>query len=247
MFCQVSFRLSPKNKKHDTRWRSDFPDIIVQNMKTIIAPSILAADFGKLTEEIQAVDNSGADWIHVDVMDGRYVPNITIGSPVVKAARKATSLPLDVHLMIMQPENHIQSFAEAGADVLTVHVEATTHLHRTLQAIKALGLKAGVTFNPATPITALPHVIELVDLVLIMTVNPGFGGQPFIASMLSKIEAARKLIRESGREIRLEVDGGITPETAPRVFAAGADTLVSGSAIYGTADYAAAISALRNA
>ncbi len=216
-------------------------------MKTIIAPSILSADFGRLAEQITAVDKAGADWIHVDVMDGQFVPNITIGAQVVAAARKATALPLDVHLMVWRPENHLNAFAHAGADNITVHVEATTHLHRTLQEIKTLGVNAGVTFNPATPLHCLPQIIDMVDLVLIMTVNPGFGGQPFISSSLSKIREAREIIDASGRDIRLEVDGGIAPQTAPLVKSAGADTLVAGNAIYGASDYRQAIAELRSA
>ncbi|MBN2718177.1 MAG: ribulose-phosphate 3-epimerase [Deltaproteobacteria bacterium] len=216
-------------------------------MNTIIAPSILAADFGRLAEEIKAVDQAGADWIHVDVMDGRFVPNITIGPPVVASLRKTTQLPLDVHLMIKHPEQHIDAFARAGADIINVHVEATTNLHRALQAIKALNKKAGITFNPATPIDCMTQVIDMVDLVLIMTVNPGFGGQTFIDTMLAKVSQARHIIDQSGRQIHLEVDGGVTPKTAPLVKNAGADTLVAGSAVYNTADYAAAIAALRNA
>jgi ribulose-phosphate 3-epimerase len=213
----------------------------------VIAPSILSADFGQLDAQIKAVEVAGADWIHVDVMDGVFVPNITIGPLVVRAARKATALPLDVHLMIVHPEQHLAAFAEAGANYLTVHAEACIHLHRTLQQIRDLGVGAGVSFNPATPLHALEPVIDLVDLVLIMSVNPGFGGQQFIPSALPRIRAVRDMIRASGRPIRLEVDGGINPQTARAVIEAGADTLVAGNAVYGTSDYRAAIHAIRTA
>lgn len=212
----------------------------------IIAPSILSADFGKLDEQIKAVDRAGADWIHVDVMDGIFVPNITIGPLVVKAARKATQLPLDVHLMIETPDNHLKAFADAGADRLTVHAEACPHLHRTLQSIKSLGIKAGVAFNPATPIHCLESVLDLLDLVLIMSVNPGFGDQKFIPAALPKLEKTKHIIDDSGKEIFLEVDGGVAPATAPAIKAAGANCLVSGSAVYGASDYATAIASIRN-
>ncbi|WP_374305947.1 ribulose-phosphate 3-epimerase [Methylocella sp.] len=211
----------------------------------LIAPSILSADFSKLGEETRAIAAAGADWIHVDVMDGHFVPNITIGPAVVAALRPHTRLPFDVHLMISPCDPYLSAFAEAGADLISVHVEAGPHLHRSLQAIRALGRKAGVALNPATPAASVAHVLDLVDLVLVMSVNPGFGGQAFIASQLEKIAQLRAMIGE--RAIRLEVDGGITPETARRVVAAGADTLVAGSAAFrgGPSCYGANIAALR--
>jgi ribulose-phosphate 3-epimerase len=212
-----------------------------------IAPSILAADFARLGDEIAAVTKAGADFIHVDVMDGHFVPNITIGPGVVGALRPATSLPFDVHLMIAPVDCHIPAFAEAGADIITVHPESGPHLHRTLQLIRSLGKKAGVALNPATPVEAIDNVIEDVDLVLVMTVNPGFGGQAFIESQLAKIEAVRKRIDAVGRDIDLEVDGGINAETAGRAVAAGADLLVAGTATFtgGAAAYADNIARLR--
>jgi len=216
-------------------------------MVRLVAPSILAADFGRLADEVRAVEAAGADWIHVDVMDGDFVPNITMGPAVVKAVRRATKLPLDVHLMIEKPERHLAAFADAGADILTVHVETCPHLHRTLQQIRDLELRAGVAFNPATPIGALEHVLDLVGLALVMSVNPGFGGQRFIRGMLPKIEAARSLANGADHPIDIEVDGGITEATAPLVAAAGANAFVAGTAVFGAADYAAAVSAIREA
>jgi ribulose-phosphate 3-epimerase len=201
--------------------------------RTLIAPSILAADFSKLGEEVRAVEAAGADMIHVDVMDGHFVPNISIGPAVIKAIRPHSKLPFDVHLMIAPVDPYIQQFRDAGADIITVHPEAGPHVHRTLQAIKAIGAKAGVSLNPGTPIDVIDPIIDLVDLVLIMSVNPGFGGQSFIESALPKIEAARKRIDASGRDIILEVDGGVNAKTAPRVIAAGATALVAGTAVYG--------------
>ena len=211
-----------------------------------IAPSILSADFGRLAEEVGAVEAAGADWVHVDVMDGRFVPNITLGPPVVAALRKVTRLPLDCHLMIVEPERYVEAFAEAGADTISVHAEASTHLHRTLSHIRSLGKRAGVVLNPSTDEHALRYVLEVTDLVLVMTVNPGFDGQSFIEPTLPKIERVRRLIDAQGLAIDLEVDGGVHRGNAQRVVDAGADVLVAGNAVFSAPSYAEAIAALRS-
>jgi ribulose-phosphate 3-epimerase len=212
-----------------------------------IAPSILSADFACLGDEVRAIEAAGADWVHIDVMDGHFVPNISMGPVVVKALRPVTTLPFDVHLMISPVDPYLDAFAEAGADTITVHPEAGPHIHRSLQHIKSLGKRAGVVLNPGTPAKMLEYLMDLVDLVLVMSVNPGFGGQSFIPSQLRKIEAIRTMIEKSGRDIDLEVDGGIDPETARQAIAAGADALVAGTATFkgGSEQYAANIRALR--
>jgi ribulose-phosphate 3-epimerase len=210
-----------------------------------IAPSILSADFGRLALEVQSVKDQGADWIHVDVMDGHFVPNITIGPLIARAVRNATDLPVDVHLMIEHPDRFLEDFADAGAHVLTVHVEACTHLQRTLRRIRELGMVAGVALNPHTPESTLQYVLEDVDLVLVMTVNPGFGGQAFLSSVLPKIRAVRAMIDDAGLPVLLEVDGGVAPGTASRVAQAGAKVLVAGSAVFGKPDYRQAIDGIR--
>ena len=210
-----------------------------------IAPSILSADFSRLGDEIRAVEAAGADYIHIDVMDGHFVPNITIGPLVVEAVRKVTTLPLDVHLMIENPDRYIPDFVAAGSDIIVVHAEATNHLHRTVQLIKSLGKRAGVSLNPATPLNVLDYVLEELDLVLLMTVNPGFGGQSFIEACLPKIHSLRAMLDKRGCETELEVDGGVKPSNIARIAHAGADVFVAGSAVFGAPDYQATITEMK--
>ncbi|MBW1681812.1 MAG: ribulose-phosphate 3-epimerase [Deltaproteobacteria bacterium] len=210
-----------------------------------IAPSILSADFTRLGEEVRAVAEAGADYIHIDVMDGHFVPNITIGPMIVKAVRRVTDLPLDVHLMISNPDAYLEDFAEAGADIITVHAEAATHLHRSLQKIRSLGARAGVSLNPATPLSAVGYVLGDMDMVLVMSVNPGFEGQTFIPGVLPKIRRLRRLARERHLDLEIEVDGGIGPETISAPSEAGADVFVAGSAVFHSDDYARTINSMR--
>jgi ribulose-phosphate 3-epimerase len=210
-----------------------------------IAPSILSADFSRLGEEIRALELAGADYVHIDVMDGHFVPNITIGPLIVEAARRVTSLPLDVHLMIENPDSYIPDFAAAGADIIVVHAEAVNHLHRTVQLIRSLGKKAGVSLNPATPLNVLDYVLEDLDLVLLMTVNPGFGGQSFIDACLPKIHSLRAMLDRRGCEAELEVDGGVKLSNIAAISHAGADVFVAGSAVFGSSDYAATITEMK--
>lgn len=210
-----------------------------------IAPSILSADFGRLAEEIRAVEAAGADLIHIDVMDGHFVPNLTLGPLVVEAIRPVTNLPFDVHLMIENPDAYLEAFAKAGADWLSVHVESTPHLHRTVSRIKEIGKRAGVVLNPATPLESLDYLLEEIDYVLIMSVNPGFGGQKFIPSALRKVRTLKEMLRARGLEIPIEIDGGVNLTTVAEVVRAGAEILVAGSAIFGTEDYRATIKAFR--
>ncbi len=212
-----------------------------------IAPSILSADFARLKDEIQAVEGAGADWIHVDVMDGSFVPNITIGPPVIQCIRKATKLPLDVHLMISDPDRYLSAFRDAGADWLSIHPEATLHLQRTLVHIRELGAKPGVALNPATPLYALDYVWDDLDMVVVMTVNPGFGGQKFIPEMLKKVQTLKKKSERMHPDVRIEVDGGVNIENITSLVAAGADTFVAGSAVFGSTDYKKTIQAMHQA
>jgi len=214
---------------------------------SLIAPSILSADFGHLAAEIRAVEEAGADWIHLDIMDGHFVPNLTIGPLVVSAIRPCTKLPFDCHLMIESPEKFVAEFARAGADIITVHVEATPHLHRIISQVKGLGKKVGVSLNPATPLSLVETVLTEIDLLLVMTVNPGFGGQPFILSMLEKIASARRLIDEKAPHVLLEVDGGITVENVGTVVAHGARVIVAGATVFKSDDYRRTIAALKSA
>jgi ribulose-phosphate 3-epimerase len=212
-----------------------------------IAPSILSADFGRLADEVRAVEAAGADWIHVDVMDGRFVPNITIGPLVVEAVRRVTRLPIDAHLMIVEPERYVEAFARAGADLISVHAEASPHLHRTIQAIRAAGARPSVALNPSTPLDCLEYVIGDVDMVLLMTVNPGFGGQSYIPAVTEKVRRLRRMADERGQELEIEVDGGVGASAVGAVAQAGASVFVAGTAVFGAKDYRAAIHDLRDA
>jgi len=232
-------------EENTTVWNHGLRELERKKMKRI-APSILSADFARLGEEVKAVEAAGADWIHVDVMDGHFVPNITIGPLVARAVRSVTALPMDVHLMIENPDRFIEDFAKAGSTYLTVHPEACYHVHRTIHAIKDLGIKAGVSLNPATPLSALEWILQDVDLVLIMSVNPGFGGQQFISQSLQKIKDLRAMISARNLDVIIEVDGGVNKKTIQSVSEAGADVFVAGSAIFGSPDYRETIEAFRS-
>lgn len=212
-----------------------------------IAPSILSADFGRLADEVRAVEAAGADWIHVDVMDGRFVPNITIGPLVVEAVRKVTRLPIDAHLMIVEPERYVEAFAKAGANLISVHAEVSPHLHRTIQAIRGAGARPSVALNPSTPLDCLEHVLGDVEMVLLMTVNPGFGGQSYIPAVTEKVRRLRRMADERGQELEIEVDGGVRASTVGAVAQAGANVLVAGTAVFGAKDYRAAVHDIRDA
>jgi ribulose-phosphate 3-epimerase len=212
-----------------------------------IAPSILSADFGRLAEEVRAAEAAGADWIHVDVMDGRFVPNITIGPLVVEAVRKVTRLPIDAHLMIVEPERYVEAFAKAGADLISVHAEVSPHLHRTIQAIRVAGARPSVALNPSTPLDCLEYVLGDVDMVLLMTVNPGFGGQSYVPAVTEKVRRLRRMADERGQELEIQVDGGVKPSTVGVVAQAGANVLVAGTAVFGAKDYRAAVGEIRDA
>ncbi|MFZ5639159.1 MAG: ribulose-phosphate 3-epimerase [Bacillota bacterium] len=212
-----------------------------------LAPSILSADFSRLGEQVALVEKAGVEYLHIDVMDGHFVPNITIGPLVVEALRPMSKLVFDVHLMIENPDKYVEQFVKAGADIVGIHVEAAPHLHRSVQLIKSFGVKASVSLNPATPLSAIEYILQDVDMVLVMSVNPGFGGQEFISGVLPKISALRKMVKEQGLNVDIQVDGGINPENAGRVVAAGANVLVAGSAVFGAADIPGAVDALRNA
>jgi ribulose-phosphate 3-epimerase len=217
------------------------------NRRLLVSPSLLSCDFGRLAEEVRAVEAAGADWVHVDVMDGRFVPNITIGPVVVQAIKRVAARPLDVHLMIVEPERYLEAFAKAGADILTVHVEASPHLHRTLQHIRQVGARPSVVLNPSTPLSAVEEVLGDVEMVLLMSVNPGFGGQGFIEATVDKVRRLRAMLDARGLSVDIEVDGGINAETAKRVVEAGASVLVAGTYVFGAKDYAQAIRSLRPA
>jgi ribulose-phosphate 3-epimerase len=212
----------------------------------LVAPSILSADFTRLAEELRAIENAGADWVHVDVMDGHFVPNITIGPMVVEAVKKVNSIPVDVHLMISDPDSYLEAFHDAGADILTVHPEATHHLHRTLTRIRELGMKAGAALNPSTSLEAIEYVMAQLDVAMIMTVNPGFGGQAFIPTMLQKIKTLREMVDRSGYRVLIEVDGGVSPENAAELARCGADVFVAGSAVFGHPPYGEVIAKLKH-